>query len=297
MSDRTDPECNRKELEEVTEASDFRPLPAATGTPMAHLRSETPAVFRRTASDWPAVSTWTFRHIASLAPSLRVQLVKGNREKDHTAFTESTLGEYLDSLTGESPDGDDLTYLKEFDLLKRFPGLRGDLRHEQMFPRGSVTSCSTWIGPALARTGLHHDLLDNLAVQITGRKRFYLARPGTVERAGALSAKYDAWARLSRVGIAELAAAHAPATSDAFFAVDLEPGDVLYVPARWWHEVVNLSAGILLSGFFGSTMRVTSLWARVRLRDTLHRAGLLSPGNCTCHADRRGAQHRWGGTP
>ncbi|MBP5910640.1 hypothetical protein F3K40_42845 [Streptomyces sp. LBUM 1478] len=68
-----------------------------------------------------------------------------------------------------------------------------------MFPRGSVTSCGTWIGPALARTGLHHDLLDNLAVQITGRKRFYLARPGTVERAGALSVKYDAWARLSRV--------------------------------------------------------------------------------------------------
>ncbi|SDN22007.1 Cupin-like domain-containing protein [Streptomyces sp. cf386] len=286
----------------MTEASGFRPLPAITGTPMAHLRGKTPAVFRQMASDWPAVSTWTFRHIASLAPSLPVQLVKGNREKDHTAFTESTLGEYLDSLTGdcltgdsltrESPDGDDRTYLKEFDLLKRFPGLRDDLRHERMFPRGSVTSCSTWIGPARSRTGLHHDLLDNLAVQITGRKRFYLARPGTVERAGALSAKYDAWARLSRVGIAELAAAADPATSDDFFAVDLEPGDVLYVPARWWHEVVNLSAGILLSGFFGSTMRVTSLWARVRLRDTLHRAGLLSPGNCTCHADRRGDPHR-----
>ncbi|CBG67328.1 hypothetical protein SCAB_0981 [Streptomyces scabiei 87.22] len=116
----------------MTEASDFRPLPAATGTPMAHLHSETPAVFRRMGSDWPAVSTWTFRHIASLAPSLPVQLVKGNREKDHTAFTESTLGEYLDSLTvgsltGESPDGDDRTYLKEFDLLQRFPGLRDDL--------------------------------------------------------------------------------------------------------------------------------------------------------------------------
>lgn len=120
-------------------------------------------------------------------------------------------------LTGESPDGDDRTYLKEFDLLQRFPGLRGDLRHEQMFPRGSVTSCSTWIGPALARTGLHHDLLDNLAVQITGRKRFYLARPGSVERAGTLSAKYDAWARLSRVGIAEwpLPTTRRPATTSS----------------------------------------------------------------------------------
>ncbi|WP_157852679.1 hypothetical protein RFN58_04660 [Streptomyces iakyrus] len=55
---------------------------------MDHLRSATPAVFRHMASGWPAVSTWTFRHIASLAPSLPVQLVMGNREKDHTAFTE-----------------------------------------------------------------------------------------------------------------------------------------------------------------------------------------------------------------
>ncbi|WP_364705222.1 cupin-like domain-containing protein [Streptomyces ossamyceticus] len=79
-----------------------------------------------------------------------------------------------------------------------------------------------------------------------------LARPGTVERAGALSTKYDSWARLSRVGIAELAAGGGGAAADDFFAVDLEPGDVLYVPAHWWHEVVNLSVGILLSGFFGS---------------------------------------------
>ncbi|MFG2026957.1 cupin-like domain-containing protein [Streptomyces sp. NPDC048825] len=276
----------------MTETSEFRPLPEATGVPVAHLHRETPAVFRGMASDWPAVSTWTFPYLASLAPSLPVQLVAGNREKDRTAFTRSTLGEYLEPLTRGSSAGHGQTYLKEFDLLKQFPGLRGDLRHERMFPRGSVTSCSSWIGPARARTGLHHDLLDNFAVQIAGTKRFYLARPGTVERAGALSTKYDSWARLSRVGIAELAADGDPAAGDDFFAVDLEPGDVLYVPARWWHEVVNLSAGILLSGFFGSRMRVASLWARVRLRDTLHRAGLLSPENCTCHAERRGAQRQ-----
>ncbi|MBP5873056.1 hypothetical protein F3K24_42320, partial [Streptomyces sp. LBUM 1485] len=80
-----------------------------------------------------------------------------------------------------------------------------------MSPRCSVTSCGTRIGPALARTGLHHGLLDSLAVQIVGSKRFCLARAGTVERAGALCAKCDAWARLSRVGSAELAAGD-PAT-------------------------------------------------------------------------------------
>ena len=278
----------------MAETSDLRPLLAATDAPAAHLRSRTPAVFRGMASGWPAVSTWTFPYIASLSPSLPVQLVTGNREKDDTKLTQSTLGDYLGSLTRDSPADDDHNYLKEFDLLKQFPRLRGDLRHEQIFPRGSITSCTTWIGPARARTGLHHDLLDNFAVQIAGTKRFHLAPPGTVERAGALSSKYDSWARLSRVSIAELADATdgCPAAGEDFLAVDLEPGDVLYVPAHWWHEVVNLSAGILLSGFFGSKTRVASLGARVRLRDTLHRAGLLSAGNCTCHEGGRGVGHR-----
>ncbi|MFI2629570.1 hypothetical protein ACH5A2_04145 [Streptomyces collinus] len=82
-----------------------------------------------------------------------------------------------------------------------------------MFPRGSITSCDSWIGPALARTGLHHDLLDNLAVQMAERKRFCPARAGSDEFAGALCATYDAWARLSRRGIAEPAAGDPASTS------------------------------------------------------------------------------------
>nr|WP_240508534.1 cupin-like domain-containing protein [Streptomyces ossamyceticus] len=115
--------------------------------------------------------------------------------------------------------------------------MRGDLGEMDFLPRGSVNLAQCWIGPARARTGLHYDPLDNRAVQISGTKRFLLARPGTVERAGALSTKYDSWARLSRVGIAELAAGGGGAAADDFFAVDLEPGDVLYVPAHWWHEL------------------------------------------------------------
>jgi hypothetical protein len=99
-------------------------------------------------------------------------------------------------------------YLKEFDLLKEFPQLRADLRNEQLFPPCSIKSCTTWIGPAHARTGLHCDLLDNLAVVIGGRKRFYLARSGAVERLRKASPKYDAWARLSQVTAEELAAGY-----------------------------------------------------------------------------------------
>jgi hypothetical protein len=272
----------------VTYDADFRPLPPSDKSPVEHLRRRTPAVFRGMAAHWPAVSTWTLPYIASLDPSLPVRLVRGNRENTPTAFTWSELGTYLHHLSEPPRTDGDLLYLKEFDLLRQFPALRDDLKDIPFLPRGAVTSNSVWIGPARARTGLHQDLLDNCAVQIAGTKRFLLARPGTVERAGALSTKYDTWARLSRVGIEELAADRGAGTGDEdFFFVELEPGDVLYVPAHWWHEVVNLDASILLSGFFGSRRHVARLWTQVRLRDTLHRARLLKEGDCTCHPARR----------
>ncbi|MGW2520662.1 cupin-like domain-containing protein [Streptomyces sp. NPDC001617] len=265
---------------------DLPPLPSAAGDPVVELRRREPAVFRGLAADWPAVGTWTLPYIASLDPSLRVRLVRGNRENTHTAFTWTDLGTYVRQLSEPpQPDGE-LLYLKEFDLLKQFPALQEGLGRMDFLPGGAVTSRSAWIGPARARTGLHQDLLDNCAVQITGTKRFLLARPGTVERAEMVSAKYDSWARLSRVSFTELASVAGAAASEDYFFMDLEPGDVLYVPAGWWHEVVNLSAGILLSGFFGSRTHVTRLWTQVTLRDTLHRARLLNRGDCTCHTAR-----------
>lgn len=242
-----------------------------------------PAVFRGLAANWPAVKQWTFAGLAALAPDMPVQLVSGDRERDKTNFVRSTLRLYLESLQeGEGRESQSL-YLKEFDLLEAMPRLRLDLMHSEIFPPLSIRSLQSWIGPAGARTGLHHDYLDNLAVQVVGKKRFHLVRPGTVERLGAVAAKYDSWARLSRVGALELASPDA--SQGDFLVVDLQPGDVLYIPARWWHEVLNLSPCILFGGFYGPPAQVLARWAWVQSRDLLHRAGWLGRNGCTCHPE------------
>jgi hypothetical protein len=260
----------------------FRVLPDAVGPPAALAGQRGPAVLRSVAAHWPAIRRWTFPYLASLDPDHVVELVVGNREHDDTRIEVGTLGSYLQSLAEPPQPGAEQRYLKELDLLGRFPRLSDDLRQRELFPSGSVMSSSAWIGPTGARTGLHYDLLDNVAVQIVGRKRFYLARPGTVERAGAVSGKYDQWAQLSTVGVSELAAGRA--ASGDFFVVDLEPGDVLRVPATWWHEVVNLSPSVLLSGFFGPRAEVGALWLRTTGRHAAHRLGWVGRAGCTCHA-------------
>jgi hypothetical protein len=99
-----------------------------------------------------------------------------------------------------------------------------------------------------------------------------------------VSGKHDRWAVLAGLGIHELATRLRG--RHALYRVDLAPGDALYVPHGWWHEVVNLQASILLSGFFGSTPRVLGLWARTGATQLLHQAGHACGwrrGPCTCH--------------
>jgi lysine-specific demethylase 8 len=242
-----------------------------------------PTLFKGLAAQWPAVQRWDFSELAARVPDLGVKLVAGNRETGNTHFIEASLRSYFESLQYFDDPTRPALYLKEFDLLNAVPALRCDLKHAELFPAGVTRSLQSWIGPAGARTGLHYDYLNNLAVQIVGRKRFYLVRPGTVERLGAVARKYDSWATLSMYGAKELAAL--AGTPEDFFVVDLEPGDVLHVPAGWWHEVLNLTPGILFGGFYGSRTRVLARWTWVCSRDWMHSLGWIGHGNCTCHAN------------
>jgi lysine-specific demethylase 8 len=239
-----------------------------------------PSVFRGHAAAWPAVREWTFTRLAACVPDTPVALVDGNREAGSTQFTSTSLRGYIAGLDREGRAGR-VAYLKEFDLLRAAPGLNADLGHRELLPRRSLASLRSWIGPAGSSTGLHHDYLDNIAVQVLGRKRWRLARPGTVERMGAVSPKYDPWAVLASCGVHQLA--EQGARTEDLFEVETGPGDVLHIPAGWWHEVHNLSACLLFGGFHGSAPAVLARWAWVGLRNVRHRWGRLGHGDCTCH--------------
>jgi hypothetical protein len=244
--------------------------------------SATPWVERGAAAHWPAVRKWDLDRLARRVPAVPVTLVVGDRELGETRFEEMSLPAYLRALDANDPALQG-RYLKEFDLLHTVPELRNDLRAEELFPRRAVTSSTTWIGPVGARTGLHHDLLDNTAVQLIGCKRFRLLPPGSVTQARGWAARYDKWARLSVLSAEEVIARTDARDAPELLTVDLDPGDVLHVPAGWWHEVENLSPGVLLSGFHGFQPAVGLLWARESARHAAHLMGLIGRKGCTCH--------------
>jgi len=97
-----------------------------------------------------------------------------------------------------------------------------------------------WLGPARTVTPLHCDYDDNIFAQIWGRKRIFLAPP-----------HHDAFLYVREANPILFGSPFDPEAPDferfplarqaALVEVIVEPGDMLYVPAGWYHQVRALT--------------------------------------------------------
>jgi hypothetical protein len=97
-----------------------------------------------------------------------------------------------------------------------------------------------WLGPARTVTPLHCDYDDNIFAQIRGSKRIFLAPP-----------HHDAFLYTREANPVLFGSPFDPEAPDfdayplarqaAIVDVIVEPGDMLYVPAGWYHQVRALS--------------------------------------------------------
>ena len=106
-----------------------------------------------------------------------------------------------------------------------------------------------WIGAAGTLTPLHYDLADGVLAQVLGSKRVWLFPPEAADACYLRSARrpgVDNWERQSRASLHGAAAAAAwPDLGDRRVA-DLGPGDALFLPSNWLHEVHARSPSVSL---------------------------------------------------
>jgi hypothetical protein len=159
------------------------------------------------------------RHKRSSTFAEFMSLISGGRDNDYyiTAYNSAVN---QDALSGLS---DDLGTLDEY--LRHEPG-----RAEAMF----------WIGPKNTFTPLHHDLTNNLLVQFVGRKRVILVSPGETPHL------YNDVHVFSRVGdlTAADSAKYPLLNGVGFHEIILSPGDALFIPIGWWHQVTSLDFSV-----------------------------------------------------
>jgi hypothetical protein len=220
-------------IDDIT-GDDFYRRYVATGTPV---------VIESLARRWPALSLWTPRYFRERFGDVEVTMTDG-READpyydaRTAAHSRTIlfRDYVARVEAAGETNDFYLVAQNRNLEKE--GL-APLLEDVAFPDGFLDmdrvfgGSALWFGPAGTLTPLHHDCSNILFTQIYGEKSLRLVSPRE--------------ARLFEGALSMYAGVDPDALDGALVkTVVLRPGDTLFIPVGWWHEVRSLGVSISLA--------------------------------------------------
>jgi Cupin-like domain len=254
-----------------------------------------PVLMRGVTESWPATKKWNLNFFKNLGPSDAVQIEIGNILQGKTVFDEWTLGYYLNHIhertKGTDPERDaseDVPYLAAFRLFSCYPELKNDV--DFSFWDGMIKYPVGWIGPSGAYSGIHWDIAPNLFAGFLGIKEFRIYSPNQSEFLYQ-SEKYDKGSFLSLVDGQRPDYNRFPLFKKARpIKVTVHPGDLLFIPEKWWHEVLGIGTTISVSCFAFDIKGLFMGGLPGLFKYYFHCIGMYKKGNCTCHKAGRGQE-------
>ncbi|ESQ91332.1 transcription factor [Asticcacaulis sp. AC460] len=221
------------------------------------------------AGDWPAVAAGRASDEALVAylkardngqvagvyvgaPDINGHFFYGaDTKSENFRYGPAPIPQALDRLITEKANARPTSvYVQSAELFRHMPQVRAE-NHLDLLP--DTVEPRIWIGNRTV-TRAHYDLNHNLACVVTGRRKFLLLPPdqlpnmypGPFDRTigGVPVAMVDPEApdldRYPRFAFAQA----------SMMEVELEPGDGLYIPYGWWHQVRSLSAFNVLVNYW-----------------------------------------------
>ncbi|MGQ8364965.1 cupin-like domain-containing protein [Glaciecola sp. 1036] len=194
------------------------------------------------------------------------------------AQLDEVLDQIVSHIQDESPPS---IYIASNVIDLNFPGLRKNNDLDMSFatknPNSEPPIPSIWIGnKSIARC--HYDASDNIACVVKGERRFILFPPDQIENLypGPLSPTPGGQA-ISMVDLHNPDYLQHPKFKQAVehgLVAELAPGDAIFIPSMWWHQVEGLGNFNILVNywwsaaerFMGSAMNVL-YHAMLSLRD------------------------------
>jgi hypothetical protein len=195
-----------------------------------HREPRHPVLLEGYAADWPAVHSWSFDGLAQRCGSARV-VVDSYSSK---AARPATFAEFVGMLKAGTAAGAAPIYLQEWYYQTACPELAADLPEldiaqydfrRNLYGEAAATNHQLWLGQHGGITRLHQDsyMVDVMHVQIVGEKLWYLMGP-------------QAWLG-DEYGDERDVQALCDSPHTRLMRCVLRPGDVLYLPALWYHRI------------------------------------------------------------
>jgi hypothetical protein len=235
------------EVERVTELAPSRLREAA--------RAKTPLLLAGGTRSWRA-SSWSLeslkerfghvpfpvRRISASSPWVALLPREGPPGAARGAMR---LADFVDAILGSSPGDPDVPHT---DLMELPDELAGEIGPLPAFPdqARSRRRPELFLSAAGAYTGVHRDFEDGASCVLIGRRRFRLWSPDQADRLYAMPNLHPKFQGCF------LDARHPdPARFPLFeravsVEVTVEPGDVLYLPFGWFHDVTAVEHGLTI---------------------------------------------------
>lgn len=245
------------------EGCDPRDIPAHV------FESEVPIVLKGLVGQWPAVKACG-QSLASATQYLSgywvekpVTVYVGGSEihgrfgynADFTDFNFKSgygqLGTVLQKLSEEPDDGQaNAIYVGSTSVDDWLPGFR---EHNDVSVPSDDVTVSFWLGNR-THVSAHFDFPDNIACVVAGRRRFTLFPPDQVGNlyVGPID-RTPAGQAISLVDFANPDFDRFPKFEKALesgISCEMEPGDAIFIPGMWWHNVESLSSFNLLVNYW-----------------------------------------------
>jgi hypothetical protein len=227
-----------------------------------------PAIWRGAAAGWPATRLWPDFEYLRRKLGDRMLTVDSYPDDDYRPGQRKgvsvSAAHFLDAVAG---DNDQRLFLSEAPIFDGRPFGRAvltELRDDIIIPpivpadRQRQPAAMIFIGRSSSTPCHYHILGQSLACQVVGHKTFILMPPHAITHLQPYP-----WSDLARNNLSklhfrrgalpeELTGQDLPFT---IYVVRLAPGDMLFIPLRWWHAVFAEDLSVTVTYFWRSRLR------------------------------------------
>ncbi|XP_053936751.1 bifunctional peptidase and arginyl-hydroxylase JMJD5 isoform X1 [Cuculus canorus] len=213
-----------------------------------YLIPQRPVVLEGIMDHWPCMKKWSVDYICEVAGCRTVPVELGSRYTDEDWSQQlMTVGDFIDRyIIGENGVG----YLAQHQLFDQIPELKEDINIPDYCCLGEEDedniTINAWFGPEGTISPLHQDPQQNFLAQVFGRKYLRLCSPQDSENV--YPHESQMLHNTSQVDVEDPDLVKFPNFPKAAFqSCVLMPGQVLFIPVKYWHYVRSLDTSFSVS--------------------------------------------------